>query len=115
MYELDAESASDAIDTVIAHLIRTAHQRLLDKPDTEWAAMRSAMDASPLLSLLPGSAPLFEVILGRLRVAYERTADCCVAELAMQLTLQAAAQQADNSDKVRPLQHRVRNCVVRGS
>ena len=101
MWDIDAKSATEAIDSVIAQLTAAAQQRLHDLPDDDVAAVRSALDASPLLSLMSGSAPLFEAILGRLRATYERTADCCVAELAAQFTLQAAALAIDNTEKVR--------------
>ena len=110
MYEFDADSASAALDSLLAQLTGAANQRLReavaaansDGGDVV-AVVRSVLDGSSgsVVSLVGGSSALFEVLLRRLRAMYERTADGCVAQLALQVALQAAAAQpTDNSDKV---------------
>ena len=111
MYGIDPESAGDAIDVLITQLTASANQRLRDAvaADSDLVAIASsALDVGSVMSLLGDSVPLFEVAMRRLRLAYERTADGCIAQLALQITLQAAAQATEISgDKVR----HIRYCV----
>ena len=102
VYDVDADCATDAIDSLVDQLTVAIHQRLYDLPDSDWTVVRAMLDASPILSVISGSTSIFDVALRRLRAAYERTADSCIAELALQLTLQAAAATQDDDDKVWP-------------
>ena len=100
VYELDAEAASDAIDALVTQQTRAVHEKLHSRREADVAAVCAALSVTPLLSLISSSPALFEVAIRRLRAAYERTGDACVAQLLLHLAQQATAKPSQGSDKV---------------